>query len=1264
MIADYVEEYQEGVPLTAVQQLLNKQDSAVNQILYKCEARLTTEAIRQRAQSLLAGHISISSCYKKIAGFTSHRGVPFMGSSVNVQECAWSFQREPNLAQLNLSAPLDIAPEQGVNLDVCVVTSAGDMYIALRSFALALDVTSLQLIAQYIISDDELEEALQFPDFVAWQLDMFDDEEGLAGQAYWQHYLSNNLPGALNLPYKKREIDTSNVTYSHLSHQFTGELVSQVEQFAETLNLTVFQVIQLSWWWLLARLAPQHTFLTQLNYDPRSESEEFEGALGCYNKELPIIVEYDTEQTFKSWLMNTAEVVETHLQWAECITVEQLALVATHNGAVNSLNTGTLECSSEQQSELQLTILDDHTVSICFADQCYSGAAISSILTQLEQILKEVVRTGGEGLNSTISLLSEVEKQQHLALNKADNSQPELLHERIAQFAVSQPNVLAINDGHQCLTYAQLQTQITEFAVGLHTHTQGKDQPVALLLPRSADMAVAMLAAMQLGVGYVPLDPDWPKTRIEQVLGQFNDMQVIDLEGKEGHAFSTIAKLGVNATILPDALGELAYVIFTSGSTGTPKGVQINQQQLAQYCYASSKAMELDEQSHFALTAAVTADLGYTCLFNALYLGKSLHIADELQSKERDAFEAFLTDNEIDCIKIVPSHLQALCDTAALTYVPRKLILGGEACPATFLCSLQQWAPNSEVYNHYGPSEATVGVMSHLYAENGGGVAKLSEVFDGTEIFILNEQQQLCATGEIGQLYIAGSQLALGYLNTQSSAFVTDTPWAERIYATGDLARYMPDNSIMILGRKDDQVKIRGVRIEPQEIAKTIESALNVEHCVVLSNVINNEHVLVAYLYDTHSQVGQVNGEDIAEIQLRLRENLPDVMIPNCFYYVHEWPRMGNGKIDKKSLPQYQHGRSETFIAPKGELEQNLAQMFADVLGVQRVSTEQSFFLLGGHSIAAIKLVKRWADKYESALHFELATLFQAPSVALLAQAIEQQSQALIAPLKYSQSATKQLICIHDGLGLTLAYRALAAQLPEHVNVYGLAPQLADLTKVDNFDELAEHYATAIASQFEQQVVEILGWSMGGVLATKVSACLSDKGIQVKRLVIADTWLANENNRIDENTSVREFIADLVEGENTQWTNSVDTFLTEQNVESLSGDNLSQCIAKCWDLHAAQLAEPLNAIRGEQVARTYATSNKLLELRNKGCHVPHLPHNVQDVQVVWASERAASSCSQFTTTLATQGVPITSLNLEMSHEQIVSSAELAQLLTT
>lgn len=240
----------------------------------------------------------------------------------------------------------------------------------------------------------------------------------------------------------------------------------------------------------------------------------------------------------------------------------------------------------------------------------------------------------------------------------------------------------------------------------------------------------------------------------------------------------------------------------------------------------------------------------------------------------------------------------------------------------------------------------------------------------------------------------------------------------------------------------------------------------------------------------------------------------------------------------------------------------------------------------------------------------------------------------------------------------------MAEQLPEHVNVYGLAPQLADLTKVDNFDELAEHYATAIASQFEQQTVEILGWSMGGVLAAKVSACLSDKGVKVRRLVIADTWLANENNRIDENASVREFIADLVEGENTQWTNSVEAFLTDQGVEALSGDNLSQCIAKCWDLHAAQLAEPFNAIRGEQVARTYATSNKLLELRIKGCRVPHLPHNVQDVQVVWASERADSPCSQFTAILATQGVSVSSIYLDMTHEQIVSSTELTQLLTS
>ena len=452
MIAEYLEEYQEGVPLTEVQRLLNEQETAVNQILYKVSGHINIDTVSQRADELRQSHVSVSSCYRKVAGYTAQRALPSLEAKVHVHRYEWDLQAAPTLAQLSVKAPLEVAPEQGVNLDICLVAYADEQFIAVRAFALALDIASLQLIADYVTGEGDIEDVLQFPDFVAWQLDMFDDEEGLAGQAYWQNYVSSALPSPLQLPYKKGAIEASNYVFAHCDKRIPENVLAGIEALSNELGLTSETLIQFSWWWLLARLTPEQSFLTQLNYNPRSESEEFEGALGCYEKGLPLAIDYQGQLTFKVWVQQLQEVVESHYQWGECVSSEQLSLVANHTGTVYKLDTSAMDWISGQQSELQLLMLGNTSLRVCYASHCYSGAAIESLLTQLLQLLTTTAHTRGDINNASISLLNDVERRSLLAMNVASAPAPATVIEQIAQFSVSQPSALAINDGKQTIT--------------------------------------------------------------------------------------------------------------------------------------------------------------------------------------------------------------------------------------------------------------------------------------------------------------------------------------------------------------------------------------------------------------------------------------------------------------------------------------------------------------------------------------------------------------------------------------------------------------------------------------------------------------------------------------------------------------------------------------------------------------------------------------------------------------------------------------------
>jgi acyl-coenzyme A synthetase/AMP-(fatty) acid ligase/acyl carrier protein len=434
--------------------------------------------------------------------------------------------------------------------------------------------------------------------------------------------------------------------------------------------------------------------------------------------------------------------------------------------------------------------------------------------------------------------------------------------------------------------------------------------------------------------------------------------------------------------------------MYTSGSTGQPKGVVIEHGQLANYAAAVSQELGLARCQRFAIVSTMAADLGHTALYGGLFNGGCLVIASDEDMSDGQSFARFLREGEVDCLKIVPSHLEALL-VSETRQLPRTLVLGGESTPLDLVARILAIEPGCSLFNHYGPTETTVGVMVHpvrsLEEERSHtqtGTLPLTRVLPGCRVYLLDAAQRLVPTGQLGELYVGGAQVCRGYVNGgQEQRFVPDPlrP-GERLYRTGDLGRYRVHGGIDLMGRADDQVKISGYRIEPGEVEAVLRALPGVLAGAVLVQQTTTGPRLVAYVAvdDPESPTGEQRLLD------GLRQSLPDPMVPREVVLLAQLPRLPNGKLDRQSLPRAVRS-SATAARPAGEasdLEAGILSCMARVLAREDLGVLDSFFDFGGNSLLAIKLVSRLRERFH--IEVPLNAVFDHPSAEQLALVLEQ----------------------------------------------------------------------------------------------------------------------------------------------------------------------------------------------------------------------------------------------------------------------------------
>lgn len=594
-----------------------------------------------------------------------------------------------------------------------------------------------------------------------------------------------------------------------------------------------------------------------------------------------------------------------------------------------------------------------------------------------------------------------IDIENHILLNKFKGNNVELPYKTIIDLfteqALKSSDELALVFNSNKLNYGELDkisNQLANYLLSNQNVANG--DLVGIMLDRSEWLIISILGILKTGAAYIPIDIEYPKTRIDFILNDSKCKVVIDqsllkdfIVNKEKYSKNILKKT------LPTP-HDLAYLIYTSGTTGNPKGVMIEHKSLMNYLLSSN--IYIDNNSNFSGCFAhlsLSFDASITEIFLPLINGKRLILSSK---KGAEIFN----DNNLfefapyDFIKLTPSHIPLLIDTlhnVSNNNIATNYILGGEALYNYHIDQFKKANIDAIIINEYGPTEATVGCciykVKSLESINSNVNISIGKPIDNTHIYILDDKQKLLPIGEVGEIYIGGNGLAKGYLNLEklsSEKFIAN-PFAfgELIYKTGDLAKWLSDGNLEYLGRIDEQVKINGYRIELGEIENALLKNTNLERAaVVVDNQKGKTPRLVAYLKAANETIETIS------IQNHLKEILPHFMIPSLFIWLNEFPLTINGKIDKKNLPSPTYIRPESsplYRKPRTKLEKDLVNIWVNELQIPEIGIDDNFFELGGTSLIAQKTSV--AIRQDLKLNLSVTKIYQYPTIFKLSQYLE-----------------------------------------------------------------------------------------------------------------------------------------------------------------------------------------------------------------------------------------------------------------------------------
>ncbi|BAY78314.1 amino acid adenylation domain-containing protein [Nostoc linckia NIES-25] len=991
-------------------------------------------------------------------------------SVVNLQYLSLS-EREiavQKLVQQQATQPFDLVSQALIRVTLVVLSETEHIFLMcmhhIVSDGWSMGVFVSELAALYNAYSQGKESFLtplpiQYGDFAIWQRQWLQGEVLQTQLNYWEQQLKD-APALLMLPTDRPR--AAQQTFAGATQEFalSMELTQKLTQLSQEQGVTLFMTLLAAFDTLLYRYTEQEDILVGTPIANRNRGE-IEGLIGFFVNTLVLRTDLSGNPSFNQLLGRVRQMAmeayshqdlpfemlverlqpERDLSHAPLFQVDFLL----QNDPLSQVELTGLSATAlpieSTTAKFDLTLAMSNTATglvgvFEYNTDLFDSSTIERMVGHFVTLVSAIVANPQQHI-AQLPMLTEVEQRQILGEwndTQADYPAHQCVHQLFESQVELTPDAVAVVFGNEQLTYQQLNTQANQLAHYLQSLGVGTETFVGIYLERSLSIIVALLAVLKAGGAYVPLDPDYPQQRLADI-SQDSQFSVLISETKlldslpvegvrvivldaESQTLAVQSQENPTSNVTPE---NLTCILYTSGSTGKPKGVMLSHAALVSHSCAISKVFGLTSGDRVLQFASFSFDVAAEEIFPTWYTGGTVVLRPAQMFPDLASFAQFIEQERLSVLNITPAywHEWAVAVSQQDATVPESLRLvavgGDTVLPGTVAIWRQLVGDRVSCINVYGPTEASVTAIVHDLLDpklETTNTVLIGRPIANTQAYILDRYLQPVPVGVKGELHLGGVRLARGYLNrielTQEK-FLANPFMQEgnRLYKTGDLARYLPDGSIECFGRIDNQVKIRGFRIELGEIETVLNQHPDVQiSCVIVREDAPGSKRLVAYIVPFEQKQ-----PSISELRQFLSSKLPLYMVPQAFVTLEALPLTPNRKVDRRALPapDLYSDRLDRYVAPRTSVEEMLSQIWVQVLKVGQIGIHDNFFEIGGHSLLATQLVSRIRNTFK--IELPLRSLFAAPTVAQLAQVIglQQQNSELAVPLIVPRSRDAEL---------------------------------------------------------------------------------------------------------------------------------------------------------------------------------------------------------------------------------------------------------------
>ncbi|MEP0752182.1 amino acid adenylation domain-containing protein [Trichocoleus sp. Lan] len=867
--------------------------------------------------------------------------------------------------------------------------------------------------------------SIQYADFAFWQRQWLQGEVLETQIAYWKKQLGCNLP-VLDLPTDRPRPAVQTFQGGEEKFVLSKALTEALTKLGQQQGATLFIVLLAAFKTLLYRYTGQEDILVGSPIANRNRAE-LEGIIGFFANTLVLRTDLSNNPTFKELLGRVREVAlgaysHQDLPFEKLVEVLQPDRDLSRNPlfqvlfALRNVPTQTLELpgvslsleemeSQTARFDLVLNLSQEAgglTGVFEYNKELFNASTVQRMAGHFQTLLESIVANSDRSI-STLPFLTQPERHQLLVEwnnTHTNDSTDRCLHQLFEEQVERTPDAIAIIFENQQLTYAELNAKANQLAHHLQKLGVKPEVLVGICVERSLEMVVGLLGILKAGGAYLPLDPAYPPERlafmledaqVSVLLTQKRLLNTLPSHNAEVVCLDDWESLQMGSPNLVQNPSNLAYVIYTSGSTGRPKGVQISHACVVNFLISMGQKLEITELDILLAVTSLSFDIAALEIFLPITVGSRVVVVPREIASDGAQLLTTLTNSGATIMQATPATWRLLLAAGWQGSKNLKILCGGEALPRQLAAQLL--VRGDRLWNLYGPTETTIWSTIHP-VESSDACVSIGRPIANTQVYILDTHLQPVPVGVTGELYIGGKGLSRGYLNRPEltaekfipNPFLEKSEKSELLYKTGDLARYLPNGELEYLGRIDHQVKVRGFRIELGEIEAVLSQHPGVQQAVVIAREDNSsDKCLVAYVV-----LKQEAATTPVQLRSFLKEKLPNYMVPSSFVLLEAIPLTPNGKIDRRALPEPDTARPElesAYIAPRTAIEEVVAGIWTQVLGLEQVGMRDRFFDLGGHSLLATQVISRLREAFQ--VEIPLRSLFESPTVVGLAERIE-----------------------------------------------------------------------------------------------------------------------------------------------------------------------------------------------------------------------------------------------------------------------------------